>query len=696
MTTTYAPPTETLTGQADAGAPFRPWHHRLLRPAGQPRWARPALIALLVVTAALYLWDLGASGWANSFYSAAAEAGSQSWKALFFGSSDAGNSITVDKTPASLWIMALSVRLFGLNPWSILVPEALMGVAAVGLLYATVRRWFGAGAALLAGAVSALTPVAVLMFRFNNPDALLTLLLIAGAYATVRAIETANTRWLLLVGTLVGFGFLTKMLQAVLVVPAFALAYLVAAPTGIGRRIRPLLLGGVGMRVSAGWWVLIVGVIPAADRPYIGGSQSNSVLELALGYNGFGRLTGDEVGSVGGGPGGATGTGFWGQTGLTRLFDADNGGQVSWLLPAALLLLVAGLVVSTRRPHTDHERAGFMLWGGWLLVTGVTFSLMAGIFHPYYSVALAPAVGALVGMGSVLLWRRYDTAGRVVLAAVLAITTVWSATLLGRSPNFAPWLRPSVLVIGLAASVMILATARLPRMVGAGLAGVAIAAGLGGPAAYAVQTASTGHSGAIPSAGPAVAAGRSFGGPGGFGAFPGGNGGGRTSNGGNGFGPGGFAPGGFGPGLGGNNLRPGRTPGGGNTVNGPGGFGGGGAGGLLDASTPGAAVVALLQANADHYRWVGAAVGSNSAAGFQLAANAPVMPIGGFNGSDPSPTLAQFQQYVYGGQIHYFIGSGGFRANGGSQAGEQIAQWVAQNFTATTVDGVTLYDLTQR
>src|SRR6185369_12624296 len=159
-----------------------------------------------------------------------------------FGSSDAGNSITVDKTPASLWLMALSVRVFGLNSWSILVPEALAGVAAVGLLYATVRRWSGPAAGLLAGAVMALTPVAVLMFRFNNPDALLVLLLVAGAYATVRAIETASTRWLALTGVLVGFGFLTKMLQALLVVPVFALVYLFAAPTSLRRRIGQLLL----------------------------------------------------------------------------------------------------------------------------------------------------------------------------------------------------------------------------------------------------------------------------------------------------------------------------------------------------------------------------------------------------------------------------------------------------------------------
>src|SRR6185369_2755526 len=313
---TLAPPSPTVfvADPTPEPAALR-WHQKMLRPPSQPAWARPALFALLLGTALLYLWGLGASGWANAFYSAAAQAGSVSWKAFFFGSSDAGNSITVDKTPASLWLMALSVRIFGLSTWSILVPQALAGVASVGVLYATVRRWYSTTAGLIAGAVMALTPVAVLMFRFNNPDALLVLLLVLGAYATVRAVETASTRWLVLVGVLVGFGFLTKMLQAFLVVPAFALTYLIAAPTGIGRRIRQVLIGGAAMLVGLGWWVAIVELVPASWRPFIGGSQNNSILELTFGYNGLGRITGDEVGSVGGGRAGAAGgnAGMWGE-----------------------------------------------------------------------------------------------------------------------------------------------------------------------------------------------------------------------------------------------------------------------------------------------------------------------------------------------------------------------------------------------
>ena len=430
----------------------------LERPAAWPpaaararprRWERRALLALLVATAVLYLCGLGRSGWANSFYSAAAQAGSASWKAFFYGSSDAASSITVDKTPASLWVMALSVRIFGLSSWSILVPQALMGVGSVALLYATVKRWSGPVAGLIAGAVLALTPVAVLMFRFNNPDALLVLVLIAAAYATVRATERASARWLVLAGALVGAGFLTKMLQALLVVPALAVVYLVAAPTTVRRRIGHLLAGGLALLVSAGWWVAIVELVPASARPYIGGSQHNSILELILGYNGLGRLTGDETGSVGGG--GFGGTGMWGQTGLGRLFDSEIGGQVAWLLPAALILLVAGLIMTGRRPRTDRTRAALLLWGGWLLVTGLTFSFMAGIFHAYYTVALAPAIGALVGIGATVLWRRRE--GAVVLAITLAVTAAWSYVLLERSAEFLPWLAPVVLAGGLAVAL---------------------------------------------------------------------------------------------------------------------------------------------------------------------------------------------------------------------------------------------------
>src|SRR5690349_16781395 len=461
MTTTLpVPPMVSPAGPPPAAPPppDRPrsrWSAFFRGRADDAPWVRPSLLALLVLTGALYLWGLGASGWGNAFYSAAVQAGSESWKAFFYGSSDAANSITVDKTPGSLWVMALSVRIFGLSSWSILVPQALMGVATTGLLFTTVRRWYGPAAGLLAGAVSALTPIAVLMFRFNNPDALLVLLMVAGAWATSRAIENGKTSWLALAGVFVGFGFLTKMLQALLVVPAYALAYLIAGPPRLGKRIVQLLIAGLAIVVSAGWYIAIVELVPASMRPYIGGSQNNSILELTLGYNGLGRLSGDETGSVGGGGGGSG----WGETGLLRMFDSSQGGQISWLLPGALIVLVAGLVLTAPRLRTDRQRAALVLWGGWLVGTGLVFSYMQGIFHAYYTVALAPAVGAVVGIGSVMLWRaRRNVVAAATLAAAVVITAWWCYHLLGRSPDFVPWLRWVVLIGGLLAAVGVVAT----------------------------------------------------------------------------------------------------------------------------------------------------------------------------------------------------------------------------------------------
>lgn len=629
-----------------------------------PSWVRPALLALLSGTALLYLVGLSASGYANSFYSAAAQAGSESWKALFFASSDAANSITVDKTPMSIWVMALSVKIFGLSSWSILAPQALMGVGTVGLLYATVRRSTGhAWAGLLAGAALALTPVATLMFRFNNPDALLVLLLVASVWATLRALDdpARSTRWLLLAGTFVGFGFLTKMLQAFLVLPALAGVYLLCATVPLWRRVLQSFAALAAVIVSAGWWIAAVELWPANSRPYIGGSQNNSILELTLGYNGLGRLNGEETGSVGGGGG-------WGETGLFRMVSDSIGGQVAWLLPASLVAL--GLVAWTLRSRwgaarTEARTAGTVVWGIWLIVTTLTFSFMAGIFHEYYTVALAPAIAALVAIGAVIaVERRDDPVVTGVAGFALALTSAWSFLLLQRTPDFLPWLRWLVIAVGAVGAVGWIMHRWLPRRALALIAGATLVTALAGPTAYALDTAASANTGSIPTAGPGTG-----GGPGG--------------------GPGGGQP----P----QGTLPGQATGGQNTATGP----GGGAGGLLNASTPSDAVTDLLLSDADAYTWVAAAIGSNSAAGFQLATEAPVMAVGGFNGSDPSPTLEQFQQYVADGEIHWFIaaggGMGGGPGGGGPQAGgstsSEITAWVEANFEAQTVDGVTLYDL---
>jgi 4-amino-4-deoxy-L-arabinose transferase-like glycosyltransferase len=655
-----------------AGAAVR----RLIRGrAGTAAWERPALIGLLLATAVLYLWNLSASGWANSFYSAAAQAGSVNWEAFLYGSSDAANSITVDKPPASLWLMALSVRLFGLSSFSILLPEAIMGVLTVGFVYATVRRHFSARTALLAGAALAITPVAALMFRFNNPDALLVLLMTLATYFTLRGIESGKIRWVMWAGAMIGFGFLTKQLQAFLILPVLGGVYLWTAPVRFRARLGHLFAALGTLVVSAGWWVAIVELVPASLRPYIGGSQSNSFLELTFGYNGFGRLTGNETGSVGGG---GAGTGMWGSTGILRLFEGEIGGQITWLLPAALVVMVVGFVLLWKTPRVDPRRAVLALFGGWLVVTALAFSFMAGIFHAYYTVALAPPIAAVVAIGASLLWsRRAELWARIASAATVALTVIWAFALLNEATRWMPWLKWIVLVAGVVAAVLLL----LPRR-GRVLAGVTLTvtlvSTLMAPAAYSLQTVSTAHTGSIVSAGPTVSGG-------GFGGRPGGLGG-----------PGGTPPTGAlpagAPPVGQLGQRPNGQPAGGARA-----FGeaGPGMGGLLGGASASAAVVAVFESNASEYTWVAAAVGSNNAASYQLATGFPVMAIGGFNGSDPSPTLAKFKALVSAGEIHYFVGSASVgRSSGGSSASSEIATWVTASFAAKTVGGVTIYDLT--
>ncbi len=452
--------TTSIPRHATGGHPGGRRFPRILRgPETDPRWARPALFGLLALTALLYLWDLTRNGWANDFYAAAVQAGTKSWKAFFFGSFDSSNFITVDKTPGSLWVMELSGRIFGFSQWSMLAPQALEGVASVLLLYAAVKRWFGSGAGLVAGLALALTPVAALMFRFNNPDALLVLLMTAAAYTLVRALENGRSKWLVFTGLLLGFAFLAKMLQAFLVVPGFAAAYLWAGPPRIGRRIWQTALMGAGIIAGAGWWILAAELTPAADRPYFGGSTNDNILQLAIGYNGLGRLTGNETGSIGGGGrGGGGGSSFGGSTGILRLFQSEFGGQISWLLPAALISLAAMIWVSRRAARTDRTRAAALLWGGWVLVTGLVFSYMDGIIHPYYMVALAPGIAALVGIGAVALWQeRTGLAGRMALATGIAVTAAWAFVLLGRTPDWLPWLRWVIVIAGAAAAGLVLA-----------------------------------------------------------------------------------------------------------------------------------------------------------------------------------------------------------------------------------------------
>ena len=615
---------------------------------------RLGLAVLLIGTAVTYLWNITVNGMGNQFYAAAAQAGSRNWESLLFGSLDPHNFITVDKPPASQWVMGLSGQLFGFSSASMLIPEALMAVAAVGLLYGAVRRISGPLAGLLAGAALALTPVAALMFRYNNPDAVMVLLMTAAAYCTVRALPRASWRWLVLAGVALGFAFLAKMLEGLMVMPAIGLVYLIAAPTTVRRRLLHLVGALAAFIVSAGWYVLLTLAWPASSRPYIAGSTDNNFMNLVLGYNGFARVLGHNhpapakapaIGASAGarvqawqGHHGAFG-GFGDQTqGLPRLFSGEFGFEIGWLIPAALLAIVLVLVARRRAPRTDLARAGAIVFGGWMLVDGLVLSFMHGTIHPYYCLSLAPAVAGMFAIGAHDMWcRRESRFGRAGLAALILVTGVWSWWILNRNGGWLPPLRWTILAVTGAATVVLLMSATAParRRTAAAALAVSMLGALAGSTAYAIATIEQSHAGGNAMVGPAASSGHD------------------GSQGGQGH---------------------------------RGGFG-------QNADNP--QLDAMLRDT--QTKWSAAIDRSSAAAGLELSTNTAVMAIGGFTNSDPVPTLSQFQDDVASHQITYYItpgsendgGPGGF----GAQQHADITSWVAANFKPITVGSDTVYNL---
>ena len=599
-----------------------------------------------MATAAMYLWNITINGMGNQFYAGAAWAGSQNWEALLFGSLDPHNVITVDKPPVSQWVMGLSGQLFGFSSASMLIPQALMAVAAVALLYGAVRRLTGPHAALLAGAALALTPVAALMFRYNNPDAVMVLLMTAAAYCTVRALQRASATWIALAGVALGFAFLAKMLEGLMVMPAIALVYLIVAPTGLRRRLAHLLGALAAFIVSSGWFVALTLLWPASSRPYIAGSTDNNFMNLVLGYNGFARVLGRNHSGDGpgraphpgaGGPPWGAGTpggrgefsGFGNQVrGLPRLFTGEFGFEIGWLLPAALLAVVLVLISRRGTPRTDLTRAAAILFGGWLLVDGLVLSFMQGMAHPYYCLSLVPAVAAMFAIGIHEMWRnRASLLHRIGLAAMLLITGVWSAVILGRDPNWPPALRYLILALTvIAVAALLWALSKNRRRLAVAALVLAVSGALAGSAAYAIATIGRSHDGGGASVGPATA---QHGGPGG-------------------------------------------------------GFG-------SDTDNP--QLDAILAAT--NTEWSAAINRSSAAAGLELSTHTAVMAIGGFTGSDPVPTLSQFQADVAAHQIGYYVApnNNGHGPGFGANSHTDITNWVTANFTPIKVGSDTVYNL---
>ena len=641
----------------------------------------PELGALLLLAGVLNLWALDRNGWANQYYSAAVRSMSTSWHNFLYDSFDPSGLMTVDKPPLALWVQALSARVFGFHSWSILVPQALMGVATVALVYDLTRRLWGRTAGFVAGLVLAVTPITVAISRHNNPDALLALCCVGALWCLVRALQDGRTRWIVLAGVCVGLGFETKMGAALLVVPAIVAAWLWVAPRGRLTAIRQLLAGGAAMVVVGGAWPLLMMLTPASSRPWISGTSDNSILSLITNYNGLGRLDGQAGGpQIAGGGGGRGGsTTFGGATGPLRLFNEGLGGQAGWLLGFAVVALVA-LAVVTRLRRADARTGWLVAAGGTFLTIAVAFSFAQGIFHPYYVAQLAPFTAVLVGAGAGWFLTRHRAAG-IAAAVALAAGVATELLVLHNLPGQLTWL-PAVLLVAGAVTAVALVAVRGP------LRAAVLAAALGllliAPASWAVQTLGHATNGTFPAGGPAQV---------GFGGGPGRGG------------PGGGAPGGgFGapPGAG---TRPAAPPAGtggrfGGATGGarPGGAGGGMGGGF------GGDTAGLTQAVTYANQHGGGAIAVSSQSGAAasiIQSGANVAGIGGFSGRESQVSTTWLANAVRNGQVRWVLTSGsatgGFGGNDGRVGSSQVMAAVAQVGRKVTITSgsstTTLYDL---
>jgi 4-amino-4-deoxy-L-arabinose transferase-like glycosyltransferase len=666
--------------------------------------ARPELVGLIGVAAILNFWGLRINGWANTFYSAAVRSMTTSWHDFLFASLDKTGLMTVDKPPLSLWVQALSARIFGFHPLSILVPQALMGVAAAALVYDLTRRRFGRPAGFAAGLALATTPMTVAIARHNNPDQLLVLCCVAALWFALRAFEDGRTKWLVLCGICIGLGFETKMAVALFVVPGIAAAYLWVAPRGRLGAVRQLLAGGVALAVVGLAWPLLVTLTPAADRPWISGTSDNSIWSLIFSYNGVGRVTGQtgapNAGVGAGGGGGA----FGGATGVFRLLQSGLGDQAGWLLGFAVVAGL-GVLVSTRLRRRDPRTGWLIAVGGAFVVSAVVFSYAKGIFHPYYVSFLAPFTAALIGagVGEIL---AGDRRARILAPLAVGAGAVTELVVLGNLSGELSWAEPLVIAAGGGCAVVL--AIRLSRRVRLAVLGVALAALLAAPATWAAETIGHATSSTFPAGGPASAGTGGFGGGarGGFG--PGGRG--LQLRGAGGFAPGGAtglrpgAPGSRGgssaPGSGIQSLFGNAGSGGFGRGRGLGGGPGGGpgGGGIFGGDTAGLnAAVTYADAHG------GGAIGvesQSSAAAAILSTNGDVAGLGGFSGRESSVNASWLAMEVRQGRLRWIVADSGQRAGGpsdgrqGSTSALAIAESVGKKVTFTSNGNqVTMYDL---
>ena len=672
-------------------------------------WQHFGLGAVLLLAAVLNTLFLSQNGYGNAYYAAAVKSMLSSWHNFFFASFDPGGFVTVDKPPLALWIQTASAWLFGYSSWSLLLPQAIAGVASVGLLYHLVGRTWGRGAGLIAALALALTPIAVAINRDNNPDPLLVLTLLLAAWAGIKATESGRLRWVLLCGALVGAAFDIKMLQALIVVPAFGLMYLLGSSLPWRRRIAHLAAGLAALVVVGGAWPTVVDLTPATQRPYVGGSTTNSEWELILGYNGLSRILGGQgpgaartatdivrstttttttaAGSTatasqardfgGGMAGGMFGSGT---PGALRLLTQQVGTQINWLLPLAAIGAIVAWGKRFRLPLTRKQQS-LVLWGAWFLTHLVVFSFAQGIFHSYYTVMMAPALAALVGIGTVALWQAYRQGGRkaALLPLALVATTAYEVYLLAPYSTYSRILIPIVVGAGVIATGILIAGS-LRRRIGItwtrAAAVLGLAALLVAPGVWSATTLAAPLNGTMPSAGPST----SRGGPGGtIAAFnPGGT-------------PSAAAAAGTGTGTttGSTTTATTSSAATGTPPTGTAGAGsnGGQPGGMGDTANQ--ALISYLQAHQDGYTYLVATLNAGSAESIIIQTGEPVMALGGFSGSDQILTTTQLETLVQNKTVRYFLIQGNGGPGGQSGGNSALVQWIEAHGTLVSPSALT-------
>lgn len=602
------------------------------------------MLLILVLNGILYFWNLGINGWANYFYSAAVQSGTQNLGSAFFGSSDWGNSITVDKPPLSLWVMEISSKTFGFTPIGILAPQAIMGVASTLLIYVIVRKSFPAVPALFAAVVFFTMPIVVLMSRYNNPDPLMLLLMLVSVYAIQHAIEFNRLRYVILTGVAVGLAFMTKQLQGLLVLPSVSVAYMFWGNSTWYRRLKNAGISGAVMVFTGGFWMTAVDLIPANVRPYVGGSHSNSVLELTLAYNGLDRIVGTEDDAIAN----LIPEQFRqvnSDAGLARLLNANYGQEIGWTLPAAIIAVVLIVLGWRLLPCERGARALAFVAITWFLGTYLVLSFMGNQIHTYYTEALSAPLALTLGVACAICMRHNRLlVVRVVAAVGILATAVCSWLILSSVVGWPEWLDNAIMLLGALGAA--LSVVRPPaRWLAVGAGSVAVAAMLAGPLLTSALNTTLPQNGSNPVSGQLTKSRASIN---------------RFLD----------------------DMKHGNPA---------------WAYDVAFGQTPNTAILDKLRASSKTCLWAAATTASQTAARLQLEAGRPVIPLGGFAGSDPSPTLQDFKDHVENGKICYFLPQDEFLATK-SKAGtvDEISEWVKGHFELQMADGQRIYDLSKR